>query len=377
MGLLGDTYTIWEKEMQIWAKTPLMSLGRAFMFPVLWLVIFGNVFGGTVSNVPVALVMEDNGHYAQVFAKSITEGNILRVTANTNYQNALDLLQNRKVTAVVFIPPGFSESIEQGNPATVRVSIDSTTPLLSGAVSSGLAQGQQKFSNQVLLETSGSGTPRATSLDVQQNVIYGRGMRYLDFMAAGVIVQVMVFSALFAGGMGIILDREIGTLKMLMAAPIDKMAIVLGKISAGATQAVFSGAIALGIAIAIGVQIKTGFLGLFLVFVMLTLVAFGFIGMTVALAARIRTLESFMMAVQTIVMPVWFLSGSLYPIETIPDWLKPLAIFNPLTYATDAVRSLMLRGVVWSTLAFDFGVMIAFSLIMVFIGTRMFKRTLE
>ncbi len=377
MGMLGDTYIIWEKEMQIWAKTPIMSLGRAFMMPILWLVIFGNVFGGTVSNVPIALVMEDNGHYAQVFSESLSEGSILRVTANTNYQHALDLLENRKVTAIVFIPPGFSGSIAQGNPAQVKVSIDSTTPLLSGAISSGLARGQQKFANQILLETSNLAVPTAPTLDIQQNILFGRGMRYIDFMAAGVVVQVMVFSALFAGGMGIILDREIGTLKMLMAAPIDKMAIVLGKISAGATQAVFSGAIALGIAVAIGVQIKTGLVGIALVFVMLTLVAFGFIGMTVALAARIRTLESFMMAVQTIVMPVWFLSGSLYPIETIPDWLRPIALMNPLTYATDAVRSLMLRGVIWSTLAFDFGVMIVFSLLMVFIGTRMFKRTLE
>ncbi len=377
MGMLGDSYIIWEKEMQIWLKTPMTSLARAFMMPILWLVIFGNVFGGTVSNVPVAVVMEDNGHYAQLFAQSITDGNVLRVTADTNYQNALDLLGNRKVTAVVFIPPGFSESVAKGEQATVQVSIDSTTPLLSGAVSSGLARGQQKFANQVLVENTGHGASMVPTLDVQQNVIYGRGMRYIDFMAAGVVVQVMVFSALFAGGMGILLDREIGTLKMLMAAPIDKMSIVLGKISAGATQALFSGAIALGIAVLIGVQIKTGLLGLVLVFVMLILVAFGFIGMTVALAARIRTLETFMMAVQTIVMPVWFLSGSLYPIETIPDWLRPIALANPLTYATDAVRSLMLRGVIWSTLVLDFGIMIVFSAIMIFIGTRMFKRTLE
>ncbi|MFH0818287.1 MAG: ABC transporter permease [Candidatus Micrarchaeota archaeon] len=377
MGMLRDTYTIWEKEMQIWVKTPMMSLGRAFMMPILWLVIFGNVFGGTVSNVPIAVVMGEDSHFAQVFAESLGEGGVLKIAADTNYQHALDLLENRKVTAVVFIPPGFSDNIKAGKSASVQVNIDSTTPLLAGAVSSGLAKAQQKFANQLLVESSGAGVQRTATLDIQQNVLFGRGMRYIDFMAAGVVVQVMVFSALFAGGMGIILDREIGTLKMLMAAPIDKMSIVLGKISAGATQAVFSGAIALGIAVAIGVQIKTGVLGLFLVFVMLTLVAFGFIGMTVALAARIRTLESFMMAVQTIVMPVWFLSGSLYPIETIPDWLRPIALANPLTYATDAVRSLMLRGVIWSTLAFDFGVMILFSLIMVYIGTRMFKRTLE
>jgi len=192
MGMLGDSYIIWEKEMQIWAKTPLMSLGRAFMMPILWLVIFGNVFGGTVSNVPIAVVMEDNGHYAQLFAQSITDGNILRVAANTNYQHALDMLENRQVTAVVFIPPDFSQSIEKGSPAAVRVSIDSTTPLLSGAVSSGLARGQQKFANQVLVENTGQRASMVPTLDVQQNIIYGRGMRYIDFMAAGVVVQVMV-----------------------------------------------------------------------------------------------------------------------------------------------------------------------------------------
>jgi ABC-2 type transport system permease protein len=376
MSMLGDTYTIWEKEMQVWLKTPMMSLGRAFLLPILWLVLFGNVFGGSANNVPVALVMGDNGQYAQEFAGLMAEGGAIRIAANTNYQHALEMLENRQVAAVVFIPPGFSGTVEEGGTAPVHVSMDSTTPLLSGAVSSALAQGSAKFSKAVLAKTDPAAL-RPPAVEVRQNILYGRGMRYLDFMAAGVVVQVMVFSALFAGGMGLIMDRELGTLKMLMAAPIEKMSIVLGKITAGVTQALFSGAIALVIAVLMGVQVKTGVLGLALVFVVLMLVGFGFIGMTVALATRIRSLESFSMVMPTIIMPIWFLSGSLYPIETIPDWLRPFAVVNPLTYATEAVRSLMLRGVVWPTLAFDMLVLLLFSGAMVLVGTRMFKRTLE
>ncbi|MCX6777357.1 MAG: ABC transporter permease [Candidatus Micrarchaeota archaeon] len=346
MSMLGDAYTIWQKEMQIWAKTPVVNLARAFMMPILWLVIFGNVFGGSASNVPIALVMEDNGYYAQTFAHALTEGNTLKIAANTNYEDALNLLDNRKVTAVVFIPPTFSDEIKAGEPAKVQVSIDSTTPLLSGAVEGALARAKATFAAGIAAaqNAGADGAPQAGA---------------------------------FAGGMGLILDRELGTLKMLMAAPIDKMSIVLGKITSGVTQSLVSGGIALLIAMVIGVQVKTGILGIFLVFGVLTLVAFGFIGMTVALAARIRSLESFMMAVQTIVMPIWFLSGSLYPIETIPAWLKPIALVNPLTYATEAVRSLMIRGVIWSTFVFDIAVLVVFSAIMVFIGTRAFKRTLE
>ena len=377
MGILRDTYTIFEKEMQIWAKAPVVNLVRAFMMPVLWLVIFGSAFGGTVSNVPVAIVMADNGHYAQLYAQSINYGNTLHVTADTNYAHALDMLKNAQVTAVVFIPPGFSDSVASGKPASVQVSEDTTTPLLSTAVGASLAQGQQVFSNAVLAEKGAGGVPSVPVLNVQQNILYGRGMTYLDFMAAGVIVQVMVFSALFAGGMGIIMDRELGTLKMLMSAPIDKMSIVLGKITAGVAQSLVSGAVALMVAIAIGVKVQTGLMGFFLVFVFLTLVAFGFIGMTVALAARIKTLQSFMMAVQTLVMPLWFLSGSLYPIQTMPDWLRPISVINPLTYATDAVRSLMIRGVIWSTLEVDFVVLVVFSAAMVFIGSMAFSRTLD
>ncbi|MFH1448697.1 MAG: ABC transporter permease [Candidatus Micrarchaeota archaeon] len=374
---LTDTHTIWEKEMRIWAKTPAISLGRAFIMPFIWLVIFGSVFGGSATHVPIALVMEDDGHNAQAFTQLLMEGNSLKITANTNYQHALKLLENRAVAAVIFIPPDFSDNIDAGETGKVHVSIDATTPLLAGTVSSRLMQSQQAFKNKLMLEYMAPESRQLVqSIDVQENVLFGRGMRYLDFMAAGVVVQVIVFTSLFAGGLGYIMDREIGTLKMVMAAPIDKMAIVLGKITAGVTQATLSGGIALALAVIMGVQIKTGVMGLALVFIMLALVAFGFIGMTVAFATRIHSLESFSMAIPTIIMPVWFLSGSLYPIETMPAWLKPFAVLNPLTYATEAVRSLMVRGVIWSSLAFDFIVIILFSVLMVFIGTKTFKRTL-
>ncbi len=377
MRMLSDAYIVWDKEMRVWAKTPMVSLGRAFIMPLIWLVIFGNVFGGTANNVPIALVMEDNGHYANEFVQLLTNKNILRISANTNHEHALELLEQKKVSAVVFMPPDFSDKIIRGETGEVQVSIDSTTPLLASTVNSVMLQSQEVFKNKLMLEFRNPETPEIVrSIEVQENILFGRGMRYIDFMAAGVIVQVMVFTALFAGGLGLILDREIGTLKLLMAAPIDRMSIVLGKITAGVSQALVSGAIALAIAVFMGVQIKTGLIGIILVFVVLALIAFGFIGMTVALATRIHSLETFGMVIPTVIMPIWFLSGALYPIETIPSWLRPFSIINPLTYATEAVRSLMLRGVVWEALAFDFVVLIAFSAFMVFVGSKAFKRTL-
>jgi ABC-2 type transport system permease protein len=74
---------------------------------------------------------------------------------------------------------------------------------------------------------------------------------------------------------------------------------------------------------------------------------------------------------------MWFLSGGLYPLETMPTWMRFIATINPLTYATDAVRSVMIRGIIWDTLVMDFVILIGFSVLMFILGSLSFKRTID
>ena len=74
---------------------------------------------------------------------------------------------------------------------------------------------------------------------------------------------------------------------------------------------------------------------------------------------------------------MWFLSGGIYPLESMPWWMQPIAKINPLTYATHAARAVMIRSIVWESFAFDIAVMLSFTIAMLIAGIKAFKRTIE
>jgi ABC-2 type transport system permease protein len=127
----------------------------------------------------------------------------------------------------------------------------------------------------------------------------------------------------------------------------------------------------------IGVKMETGLAGMLLMVLLMLIAAFGFIGMSIAIGTKIRKIEHLMLSMQLVIIPMWFLSGGLYPIESMPSWMTPLALVNPMTYATDAMRSVMLRGVIWESLALNIAVMSVFAVSMLILGSLSFKRTIE
>lgn len=368
--MMREVYVVWKKEMLIWAKNPLFALVRSLIFPLLWIIIFGYAFGGDIERIPIAIVQEDFSPQALDYLSAVQKEGILQITTTTNYATASKLFKEKKVHAIVYLPPGFGESLSRGGGGEVLFSLDETSPQISSAAvnyittaTNRYAEGiQPKLGNQVTLS---------------RNTLFGRGIEYLDFLAPGVIMMTIVFSAMFSGGLGLVVDREFGTLRMLMAAPISKASIIIGKTSAGVTQSIFSGIFALLVAVMIGVNVKAGLTGALLMVLLMLIAAFGFIGMSIAIGTKIRKIEHLMLSMQLVIIPMWFLSGGLYPLESMPSWMKPLAIVNPLTYATDAMRSVMLRGVVLEALFLDLVVMSLFAVAMLLLGWLSFKRTIE
>jgi ABC-2 type transport system permease protein len=375
-----ETYIIFKKDMLVWFKSPIVPVVRALVFPLLWIVIFGTAFGGTVEHIPVALVQEDFGSHGEALVAGLHNKEVLHIKKTTNYATAFKMLNRKEVSGIILIPPGFSQTIEEGGRAGIQLSVDETSPQVSSALIAHVFEAVRAYSDEIAVQRlSERGVPGEiiTAASVEKNTLFGRGIEYLDFLAPGVIMMTIMFSAMFSGGLGVIVDREFGTLRMLMAAPITKDAIILGKIFAGVMQSIASGIVALIIAMLMGVELKTGATGFVLIIFLMFTAGFGFIGMSTAIGTRSHSLEQFMVMLQIIVMPMWFLSGGLYPLETMPTWMRFIATINPLTYATDAVRSVMIRGIIWETLLMDFVILIGFSVSMFILGSYSFKRTID
>jgi ABC-2 type transport system permease protein len=164
------------------------------------------------------------------------------------------------------------------------------------------------------------------------------GVDLKTFIFPGILCMSVMFTAMFSAA-SIVWDREFGFLREMMVAPVRRSSIVIGKCLGGASVAALQGLIVLVLAGAVHVPYDP--LLIVGVFALQLLLAFSVTAFGVMVAARIKQMQSFMGVMQMIVMPVFFISGALYPVSGLPGWLAFLNRLDPLTYAVDPMRRLV------------------------------------
>jgi ABC-2 type transport system permease protein len=161
------------------------------------------------------------------------------------------------------------------------------------------------------------------------------GIDFKTFIYPGVLAMSVLFTAIFAAA-SIVWDREFGFLREMLVAPVSRSALVIGKCLGGATVATFQGLVILALA---GVAHVPYDLGLFLTVIgELLLLSFTLTAFGVMMAGRIKQMQAFMALTQMLVMPLFFLSGALYPLNGLPAWLTVLTRLDPLTYIVSPMR---------------------------------------
>jgi ABC-2 type transport system permease protein len=216
------------------------------------------------------------------------------------------------------------------------------------------------------------------------------GVSFRTFIYPGVVGMGVLFTAIFSAA-SIVWDREFGFLREMLVAPVSRGAIVLGKCLGGATVATFQGIIVLALAGLAGVPYNPVLILTLigeLLLLSFTLTAFG-----VMMAARIKQFQAFMALTQMLVMPLFFLSGALYPLTGLPAWLTVLTRIDPLTYIVDPMRLAVFShlnispaalhklapGVSWGgwtvPLGLSLGIVALMGLIMVIIAIMEFNKT--
>ena len=164
------------------------------------------------------------------------------------------------------------------------------------------------------------------------------GVDLKTFIYPGILCISVMFTAMFSAA-SIVWDREFGFMREMMVAPIRRSSIVVGKCLGGATVASSQGLILLALAWAVHVPYSvTLVLG---VFALQLLLAFSITAFGVMVAARIKQIQSFMGVMQLVIMPMFFISGALFPVTNLPGWLAVLNRLDPLTYAVAPMRTLV------------------------------------
>ncbi len=191
------------------------------------------------------------------------------------------------------------------------------------------------------------------------------GLRYLDFMAPGILAQSVLFISIFYG-IATIWERDLGILHKFLASPTPRAALVLGKALSAGVRGLSQAVIVYLLALLLGVELNWWPPALLGVLAAVVLGAAFFSTLSLVVACLVKTRERFMGIGQVLTMPLFFASNAIYPISLMPRWLQVVAHVNPLTYEVDALRALMLaQGSSTYGLGLDFGALVAATAILV------------
>ena len=197
------------------------------------------------------------------------------------------------------------------------------------------------------------------------------GGNYINFLAPGVISQAILFMAVFSG-IELIWDRQFGFLKATLVAPVSRLEIVLGRVIGGATIATFQGIIVLILTLLIGFRpqsITTIPLAIYLMF----LIALFYSALGTAIASLMKDFHGFQLIMNFLVMPTFFLSGAIFPLNNAPKPIQVISYINPLTYGVDGLRQTLI-GVSQFGLTTNISVLVIVGVILLSIGSYLFSK---
>ena len=198
----------------------------------------------------------------------------------------------------------------------------------------------------------------------------GQG-NYVQFVAPGVIAMTVLFSSVFSG-IGLLFDRQFGFLKETLVAPVPRFQVMLGRTLGASTVAVIQGTLVMIVCFIAGFRVVSWTL-FPLAFLFMGLIACLFAALGTAIGSALENMQGFQLIMNFLVMPMFFLSGALYPIDNLSKVFSTIVSLDPLAYGVDALRTVLINRSFYG-LGLDVTVLTVVAIVFVGIGTKMFSR---
>ncbi len=194
---------------------------------------------------------------------------------------------------------------------------------------------------------------------------------YLNFVAPGIMAIVLQLGSMF-GGMSILWDRQFGFLKEIMVTPVSRISIVFGRTLGGISTAVIQSLLFFGVSLFAGLKLP-GFPGFIHCGLFMILIACAFVNMGLVIASFMRDMQGFSIIMNFVMVPIFLLSGALFPLQELPQWLQSLCYVNPLFYGVDGLR-FSLIGISVVPIILDYIMLIGWCSAMMLTGAFLFNR---
>jgi ABC-2 type transport system permease protein len=198
----------------------------------------------------------------------------------------------------------------------------------------------------------------------------GQG-NYLQFVAPGVLGMTILFTSIFSG-VGLLWDRQFGFLKETLVAPVPRIQIMVGRTLGGATIAMIQGLLVLTVCLIAGFRPESA-IGALVGLLFMALIAIVFAALGTIIGSSLRDMQGFQLIMNFLVLPIFFLSGALYPLANLPTALTVATRLDPLTYGVDGLRSAFIEQSHFGAPT-DFGVLVVIAACFLALGARAFSR---
>ena len=371
-------------------KKELISLKRhpgrlisILAFPIIMILLFGYGMGGEMTDLPIVVVSQSHGDLTDLTLdtiKSTETYHVVEVMDNLN--DGKERVENGEVKAAIILPSDYDD--DSSSQKGVTLYLDSSDQMASQIIESSTQGIFYRLSNMVAAQTSVSTQDADIEPSVMHslnnfkddislhiNRIYGN-IKYIDFLVPAILGMTVMMSCMMGMGATIAGERETGELARLFMTPTSVSTVIGGKIAAKLLIELVRALILIFMAVLLfNVSIKGGFLQTFIV---LVIGALCFVGFGIMLSARTSTQEDYAQMSLPFSMPMMFVSGVFYPIETMPWILQKLAYIFPLTYLNDAMRGIMLKGQTLGDVWLDLVVLLGFTALFFIIGVKRFNR---
>jgi len=382
----------WKDLMELFRNR--LGLVMLVLMPIFMMGMVGFIFpsNNSLNHVSIGLANQDAGFGgstvgSQTFLTVLNGINnqtgMLDISTATNLDALKESVQKGNIQGGIVIPSNFTQSILSGQQGTLIILTDNSNPQMSAAMQSVLTAVFQQMGtmlaqqnvlalNPTLNATSALAIVKPYNIEVE-GVVKGHSS-YFDFVAPGIMAMAVMMSVMTGLPAAISQEKEVGTLDGMMVAPINRLSIIVGKTIAQTARGLLQGGLILILAtILFGVSIHGSIL---LVFGLLLLGVFSFVGLGVVLTSFAKDQETAMMVIMTLVFPMMFLSGVFFPVQQMPWYMQDISKALPLTYVADALRKVMVLGAGIPQITTELLVLIVFGVVMIEIAVPVFKRAM-
>lgn len=319
-----------------------------FVAPVLQLIFLGYAASLDVKNISMVVCDLDKSRISRDFISTFTNAGYFSIEyATDDYSAVQEFLDRGKVTMALVLPPKFGDRVLRRETASIQVLLDGSEGNTAAITMGYVNQIIGRYSTNILAEVAGG--QRIGGVNAEIRAWYNPALTSRNFMVPGVLVMILLITTTTLTAMAIVKEKEIGTLEQVMVTPIRSSELILGKLVPFILIAALNVSIVTSVMVfGFGIPIKGSVVLLFSLAGLFLLTTLG-LGLFVSTVSRTQQ-QAMMTAMFFVILPMMYISGFVFPIENMPGPLQVLSWFIPMRHFLVIVRSIILKGVGFSTL---------------------------